>query len=116
MGSTGTNISGSTTQSTTPAFRRVNAKAVSDWVATADPGNFLLDNAPATINVGGVEFNWFESHQMSYGDQYVNSYQSAEQASNGEYPVIEVVVNRVRVRGGTYRYKFNTSVSGTGLK
>lgn len=112
MGSTGTNTSAISTQSTTPTIRTVNAKAVSDWVANANPGNFLLDNAPATINVGGVEFTWFESHQMSYGDQYVNSYQSTEQASNGEYPVIEVVVNRVRVRGGTYRYRIKVIKKG----
>lgn len=119
MGSTGkvsSNAVRNENQSlSTPApFRRVNTQTVSNWVDSQDASNFL-GSAPESITVGGVKFNWIGGNMLKAGDVYTNSYQANEQASNGEYPVIEVVVNRKRVRGG-YRWSFDRSTFGTGLR
>ena len=96
--------------------RRVNKEAVSEWVDNQNAGNFLGD-APQTITVGGVKFNWIgdSSRTGSGGKEYINTYQASEQASNGEWPVIEIVVKAVRRKGAT-RYVFDRSSTGTGLK
>lgn len=96
--------------------RRVNKEAVSEWVNTQSAGNFLGD-APQSITVGGVKFNWIgdSTRNGNGGKVYINTYQSSEQASNGEWPVIETVVKAVRRKGAT-RYVFDRSSTGTGLK
>lgn len=99
----------------TESFRRVDRETVSNWVNTQNAGNFL-DDAPASITVGGVTFNWLDGVSINGGDRYINTYQATEQAANGEYPIIETVVNRRRVRGGAYRWSFDKSTFGTGLR
>ena len=96
--------------------RRVNKEVVSDWVDNQNAGNFLGD-APQTITVGGVKFNWIgdSTRTGSGGKEYINTYQASEQESNGEWPVIETVVKAVRRKGAT-RYVFDRSSTGTGLK
>lgn len=113
MGGRGSNFN-ARTNSVSSSFKLVNREVVSNWVDKQDAGNFL-DDAPASINVGGVEFRWFDGRSTNYGDRYINTYQSTEQASNGEYPVIETVVNRRRVKNG-YRWSFDRSTFGTGLR
>lgn len=100
------------------SFKHVNSEIVGQWLNEQDPNNFL-GSAPDTIAVGGVEFKWFSDNHVNYPiEQYRNSYQATEAASNGEYPVIEVVVNRQSVKGakGTYKWVFDKSTTGTGLK
>lgn len=90
---------------------------VSAWIANNNPGDFL-DAAPEYIAVGGIPFTWFSGvkcFKSANNVRYVNSYQSAIQADNGEWPVFEVVVNYLR-RKNTSKCVFDTSTLGTGLK
>lgn len=114
-GAARTALEGAKEQSAIQA-RRVNKEAVSEWVNTQSAGNFLGD-APQSITVGGVKFNWIGDSTINgnSGKVYINTYQSSEQASNGEWPVIETVVKAVRRKGAT-RYVFDRSSTGTGLK
>ena len=101
-----------------PAIQRVNNQTVLDWTENQNPGLFL-NSAPETINVGGVEFRWFadQTSMDSRGNRvFGNDYQSTQQASNGEWPVIHIAVKEQR-RRGTNRYTFDkNSVTGTGLR
>lgn len=116
-GSSRMSSGGSSSQ--TPALQRVNNQTVTDWVDQQDPGQFL-SSAPETITVGGVQFRWFadQTGVDSRGNRtYGNDYQSTQQASNGEWPVIHISVKEQRRRGGARSYVFDKSaVNGTGLR
>ena len=115
----GSSRMGGGSNSQTPSFQRVNNQTVMNWVDQQDPGQFL-SSAPETITVGGVQFRWFadQTGVDSRGNRtYGNDYQSTQQASNGEWPVIHISVKEQRRRNGAISYAFDkNTVSGTGLR
>lgn len=105
----------------TPTVRSVSASSVSSWVDAheGEASTYAL-NPPDTIVVGGVTFNDISggaSKQVTGArtTNYTTNYQSSQQASNGEYPVIQVTVTETtrRSKGGTVRsYAFNKRETG----
>lgn len=95
----------------------ITQQSVTDWMENHDAGQYL-DAAPDAIQVNGMEFQWFAEQTTT--DQrgnrvFGNDYQSVEQASNGEWPVIHVSVVERRTRNRT-TYSFDRSPStGTRL-
>lgn len=94
----------------------ITQQNVADWMENHDAGQYL-DAAPDTIQVDGVEFQWFAEQTTTdrRGNRvFGNDYQSVEQASNGEWPVIHVSVVERRTRNRT-TYSFDKS-SSTGTR
>ena len=90
---------GSVNSGTAARIMTVNAQAVNSW-ADAHEGSastFAL-NPPDSITVGGVQFDnitggeAIKSIKSARANEYTVNYQSNTQASNGEWPVIQVTV------------------------
>ena len=95
----------------------LNNSTFNDWIGRQDPERFV-NNEPDNINIGGVSMTRYSSTERltAKGDkQYVRSYQSDRQASNGEYPIVDVVVTRKKKRGA-WTLEFDKSTTGSGIK
>lgn len=84
----------------------VNNAAVSDWASSHDGDAYSYAlNPPDTITINGVNFDNISGGSTrsitgSRTADYTSNYQSSEQASNGEYPVVQVTVTETSRRVG----------------
>lgn len=85
------------------APRRVNNDILREAIEKIPASKFTQYEQPDTINVGGVNFTRINSTER--GGRFISFYQASEQASNGEYPTFDVVVERRRNRAKP-RYVF----------
>lgn len=85
------------------APRRVNNDILREAIEKIPASKFTQYEQPDTINVGGVNFTRINSTEQ--GGRFISFYQASEQASNGEYPTFDVVVERQRNRAKP-RYVF----------
>lgn len=90
----------------------ITNKDVYAYLDNREAGYFI--NAPTTVNVKGVEFNYFTTTEVWNGTkkEYVVSYQSSEQNSKGEYPLLEIHVVEHR-RKETKYYTFRNGGTGS---
>ena len=97
-------------------LRRVNAQVVIDWADShGDSAMTYALNPPDSITVGGVKFNNITGDAMrsvasARANEYTVNYQSDIQASNGEFPVIQVTVTeklRSTESGTVRQYSIN---------
>lgn len=104
-----------------PTFRSVGPSEVNSWVGEhEDQASTYALNPPDAIVIGGVTFTDIsggaaKSVTGARTTSYTTNYQSSQQASNGEYPVVQVVVNETirRSRGSTTRlYTFDRRKTG----
>lgn len=111
-----------TNSGTTQQLRSVNTQKVVSEVRKIDPAKFVTYEQPEIITVSGVAFQRFNTsdYTTSKGEQrYISSYQATIPASNGTYPVFEVVVeSKTRRRKGkkTVLYDYVEGWNGTGIK
>lgn len=98
-------------------LRRVNAQTVNSW-ADDHEGQALTYalNPPDSITVGGVKFDnitgpeAIRSYPSARTNEYTTNYQASIQASNGEWPVVQVTVTekiRSTKRGTVRTYSIN---------
>ena len=88
--------------------KRVNNDILKAAIQKLPASDFAQYNQPEQITVGNVVFNRItggQEIQDAKGIKYVTSYQSSEQASNGEWPVFEVAVYKRFGRAGA-KYVF----------
>lgn len=101
-----------------PTMKTVNSQSVQEWVESHNEqaSKYALD-APDTISVSGVTFNNIsrettKSVTSNRTTDYTTNYRASQQASNGEFPVVQVTVTETvrRIGGRNYRvYNFNKS-------
>lgn len=101
------------------SFRHISApQAKADFIASRNPNDFLPHNAPDSIEISGVPFARIGMSDMLDNDgfrMYTTHYQAQIQATDGTYPLFDVVVKDVRKRG-KQSYQFDDSWRGTGMK
>lgn len=97
----------------------VDSTAVNKWVdnqsANALNAGTFATEPPDEINVSGVTFRNMGGEPSKHitdarTTDYISYYQSTEQAANGEWPVIEIVVTETirKTKRGQFRtYTFN---------
>lgn len=94
-------------------MKRVNEEKVTEWAnANRDRAVEFAFNPPESITVNGVEFQYMGGEPTKIvhakSTRYYADFQSKIQASNGEWPVIQVVTE-ARRRGKTTQYDLVTS-------
>lgn len=101
-----------------PVGRSISSRSVGQWIdAHNDDAATYALNPPDTININGITFNNITGEAIksitgARTTDYTSNYQSSIQATNGEYPVVQVTVTETmrRIGGREYRvYNINKS-------
>lgn len=96
----------------TTAFSRVTNQDIQNYIGKTNVDHFVPTSSkdtPQSITINGVKFEklWMNERSTGGGKEYVTTYQSSRQSSNGEYPVVEVVVKEVRRAGRIVKYEYD---------
>jgi len=93
----------------------ISNKDVREFLENRTASDFI--SVPATVTVKGVEFQYFTKTESYNGrrKEHFLHYQSSEQNSKGEWPLLEICITEHKRQKSTY-YTFRYGGTGSRIK